>query len=102
MWWLDPGKEVLNVVSFTIPSYVTEDEILVKAIQQNTRTLCRELGSQPGELWYRARYASATVTFRVLFTPVLIGQLTLRNLRLKKGVLDKFQLPVDVIEGLSL
>ncbi|KAF5355629.1 hypothetical protein D9756_003767 [Leucocoprinus leucothites] len=27
------------------------------------------------------------------------GQLTLRNLRLKKGALDKFQLPVDVQEG---
>lgn len=27
------------------------------------------------------------------------GQLTLRNLKLKKGVLDKFQLPVDVLEG---
>ncbi|KAJ6604648.1 vacuolar protein sorting-associated protein 13 [Mycena vulgaris] len=38
MWWLDPGKEVLNV-------------------------------------------------------------LTLRNLRLKKGALDKFRLPVDVLEG---
>jgi hypothetical protein len=27
------------------------------------------------------------------------GQLTLRNLRLKKGALDKFRLPVDVLEG---
>lgn len=27
------------------------------------------------------------------------GQLTLRKLRLKKGALDKFRLPVDVIEG---
>ena len=27
------------------------------------------------------------------------GQLTLRNLKLKKGALDKFQLPVDVLEG---
>ncbi|KAG1730517.1 N-terminal region of Chorein, a TM vesicle-mediated sorter-domain-containing protein [Suillus paluster] len=27
------------------------------------------------------------------------GQVTLRNLRLKKGALDKFRLPVDVIEG---
>ncbi|KXN90021.1 Vacuolar protein sorting-associated protein 13 [Leucoagaricus sp. SymC.cos] len=27
------------------------------------------------------------------------GQLTLRKLRLKKGALDKFQLPVDVLEG---
>jgi hypothetical protein len=29
------------------------------------------------------------------------GQLTLRNLKLKKGALDKFQLPVDVLEGVS-
>lgn len=28
-----------------------------------------------------------------------LGQLTLRNLKLKKGALDKFQLPVDVLEG---
>jgi vacuolar protein sorting-associated protein 13A/C len=27
--------------------------------------------------------------------------LTLRNLRLKKGALDKFRLPVDVLEGAS-
>lgn len=27
------------------------------------------------------------------------GQLTLRNLRLKKEALDKFQLPIDVAEG---
>lgn len=27
------------------------------------------------------------------------GQLTLKNLRLKKGALDKFRLPVDVLEG---
>jgi vacuolar protein sorting-associated protein 13A/C len=29
-----------------------------------------------------------------------VGQLTLRNLRLKKGALDKFRLPVDVLEGM--
>lgn len=28
-----------------------------------------------------------------------IGRLTLRNLRMKKGALDKFRLPVDVLEG---
>lgn len=27
------------------------------------------------------------------------GQLTLRGLRLKKGALDKFRLPIDVLEG---
>ena len=31
--------------------------------------------------------------------PPRLGQLTLRSLRLKKGALDKFRLPVDVIEG---
>jgi hypothetical protein len=31
-----------------------------------------------------------------------IGQLTLRNLRLKKGALDKFRLPVDVLEGMNI
>jgi len=30
----------------------------------------------------------------------VLGQLTLRNLRLKKGALDKFRLPVDVLEGM--
>lgn len=28
-----------------------------------------------------------------------LGQLTLRNLRLKRGALDKFRLPVDVLQG---
>ena len=31
-----------------------------------------------------------------------VGQLTLRNLRLKKGALDKFRLPVDVLEGVHI
>ena len=30
------------------------------------------------------------------------GRLTLRTLRLKKGALDKFRLPVDVVEGDAL
>jgi hypothetical protein len=30
---------------------------------------------------------------------VAAGQLTLRSLKLKKGALDKFQLPIDVLEG---
>jgi hypothetical protein len=29
------------------------------------------------------------------------GQLTLHNLKLKKAALDKFQLPVDVLEGIA-
>jgi len=35
------------------------------------------------------------------FLTQLAGLLTLRNLKLKKGALDKFQLPVDVLEGVS-
>lgn len=31
---------------------------------------------------------------------LISGQLTLRKLKLKKGALDKFQLPVDVLEGI--
>lgn len=76
--------------------------MLVKAIQPNSRTLCREPGSQPSELWHCARHVSPLLHGVVLLTSVPAGQLTLRNLRLKKGVLDKFQLPVDVIEGASL
>jgi vacuolar protein sorting-associated protein 13A/C len=30
------------------------------------------------------------------------GQLSLRNLRMKKGALDNFRLPVDVLEGIRL
>jgi vacuolar protein sorting-associated protein 13A/C len=40
-----------------------------------------------------ANYTAITHSFR-------IGQLTLTNLRLKKGALDKFRLPVDVVEGM--
>ncbi|TEB35046.1 hypothetical protein FA13DRAFT_1915662 [Coprinellus micaceus] len=64
MWWLDPGKEVLNVLFNRILAPYVENLDL----------------NQVG-------YGIAQ------------GQLTLHNLRLKKGVLDKFQLPVDVIEG---
>jgi hypothetical protein len=30
------------------------------------------------------------------------GQLTLHNLQLKKGALDKFRFPVDVVEGVLI
>ena len=33
---------------------------------------------------------------------VTIGQVTLHKLQLKKGALDKFRLPVDVLEGMFL
>jgi vacuolar protein sorting-associated protein 13A/C len=38
--------------------------------------------------------------FEIHAIPIL-GQLTLHKLRLKKGALDKFRLPVDVIEGIG-
>ncbi|KAH6917385.1 vacuolar protein sorting-associated protein vps13 [Coprinopsis sp. MPI-PUGE-AT-0042] len=64
MWWLDPGKEVLNVLFNRILAPYVENLDL-----------------------NQVNYGIAQ------------GQLTLRNLRLKRGVLDKFQLPVDVVEG---
>ncbi|KAG5647989.1 hypothetical protein DXG03_007023 [Asterophora parasitica] len=39
----------------------------------------------------------STTTFNTKLT--VEGQLTLRSLRLKKGALDKFRLPVDVLDG---
>lgn len=31
-----------------------------------------------------------------------VGKLTVKNLRFKKGALDKLKLPVDVLEGLDI
>ncbi|KAF8898743.1 hypothetical protein BD779DRAFT_1795358 [Infundibulicybe gibba] len=64
MWWLDPGKEVLNVLFNRILAPYVENLDL------------NQVNYGIGQ-----------------------GQLTLRNLRLKKGALDKFRLPVDVLEG---
>ncbi|KAL1738923.1 N-terminal region of Chorein, a TM vesicle-mediated sorter-domain-containing protein, partial [Schizophyllum fasciatum] len=64
MWWLDPGKEVLNVLFNRILAPYVEN------LDMN------QVGYGIGQ-----------------------GQLTLRNLHLKKGALDKFRLPVDVQEG---
>jgi hypothetical protein len=65
MWWLDPGKEVLNVLFNRVLAPYVENLDL------------NQVNYGIGQ-----------------------GQLTLRNLRLKKGALDKFRLPVDVLEGL--
>ncbi|KAG2159854.1 vacuolar protein sorting-associated protein 13 [Suillus bovinus] len=65
MWWLDPGKEVLNVLFNRILAPYVEN------LDMNQVNYGIGQGSQ----------------------------LTLRNLRLKKGALDKFRLPVDVLEG---
>ncbi|KAG9314366.1 N-terminal region of Chorein, a TM vesicle-mediated sorter-domain-containing protein [Chiua virens] len=64
MWWLDPGKEVLNVLFNRILAPYVEN------LDMN-----------------QVNYGIAQ------------GQLKLRNLRLKRGALDKFRLPVDVLEG---
>ncbi|KAG6851060.1 hypothetical protein H0H93_002952 [Arthromyces matolae] len=64
MWWLDPGKEVLNVLFNRILAPYVENLDL------------NQVNYGIGQ-----------------------GQLILRNLRLKKGALDKFRLPVDVLQG---
>ncbi|KAJ8084001.1 Vacuolar protein sorting-associated protein 13A [Marasmius tenuissimus] len=64
MWWLDPGKEVLNVVF---------NRILAPYIEN------LDMG--------QVNYGIGQ------------GQIGLRKLKLKRGALDKFRLPVDVIEG---
>ncbi|KIY71623.1 vacuolar protein sorting-associated protein 13 [Cylindrobasidium torrendii FP15055 ss-10] len=64
MWWLDPGKEVLNIVFKRILSNYVENLDL-----------------------NNVNYGVQT------------GQITLRNLTLKRGALDNFRLPVDVLEG---
>ncbi|KAI0047829.1 hypothetical protein FA95DRAFT_1589004 [Auriscalpium vulgare] len=64
MWWLDPGKEVLNIIFNRILAPYVEN------LDMN-----------------QVNYGIGQ------------GQLTLKKLRLKKGALDKFRLPVDVIEG---
>ncbi|KDQ63547.1 hypothetical protein JAAARDRAFT_29565 [Jaapia argillacea MUCL 33604] len=64
MWWLDPGKEVLNVVFNRILAPYIENLDL------------NQVNYGIGQ-----------------------GQLTLRKLRLTRGALDKFRLPVDVLEG---
>jgi hypothetical protein len=42
-----------------------------------------------------------TPQFEIHAVPIL-GKLTLHKLQLKKGALDKFRLPVDVIEGVHI
>ncbi|KAK2461917.1 hypothetical protein APHAL10511_006380 [Amanita phalloides] len=64
MWWLDPGKDVLQILFNRILAPYVENLDL------------NQVNYGIGQ-----------------------GQLTLRNLRLKKEALDKFQLPVDVAEG---
>ncbi|KAJ7634302.1 vacuolar protein sorting-associated protein 13 [Mycena polygramma] len=64
MWFLDPAREVLNVLFNRVLAPYVENLDL------------NQVNYGIGQ-----------------------GQLTLRNLRLKKGALDKFRLPVDVLEG---
>ncbi|KZT30580.1 vacuolar protein sorting-associated protein 13 [Neolentinus lepideus HHB14362 ss-1] len=74
MWWLDPGKEVLNVVFNRVLAPYIENLDLNQVNYGIGQGMCAGTNVGP-------------------------GQLTLRNLRLKKGALDKFRLPVDVSEG---
>ncbi|KAG7450519.1 vacuolar protein sorting-associated protein 13 [Guyanagaster necrorhizus] len=64
MWWMNPGKEVLNVLF---------NRILAPYVENMDMN--------------QVNYGIGQ------------GQLTLTNLRMKKGALDKFRLPVDVLEG---
>jgi vacuolar protein sorting-associated protein 13A/C len=79
MWWLDPGKEVLNVLFNRILAPYVEN---LDMNQVN-------YGIGQGFIQFDT----------AIRTNPLLGQLTLRKLRLKKGALDKFRLPVDVLEG---
>lgn len=64
MWWLDPGKELLQAIFNRVMAPYLEN------LDMN-----------------QVNYGIAS------------GSLTLRNLRLKREALDKFRLPVDVVEG---
>lgn len=64
MWWLDPGKEVLNILFNRILAPYVEN------LDMN-----------------QVSYGIGQ------------GKISLGKLRLKKGALDKFRLPVDVLEG---
>lgn len=56
MWWLDPGKEVLNVVRTNIPVRNSlEPKHDHTAVQPHPRALCRESGHESSELWYWPR-----------------------------------------------
>lgn len=72
-----------------------------EGIQQNSCSVCGESGYESSQLWNRPRSDHSEFR-RVLHIPIRppeLGQLTLKTLRLKKGALDKFRLPVDVVEG---
>ncbi|KIM32678.1 hypothetical protein M408DRAFT_326439 [Serendipita vermifera MAFF 305830] len=64
MWWLDPGKELLQAIFNRVMAPYLEN------LDMN-----------------QVNYGISS------------GSLTLRNLRLKREALDKFRLPVDVVEG---
>ena len=77
---------------------------MLKGVQPHFGPIRRESGYEPSELWYRTRFATTiptTFNYLTTYSP-LPGQVTLKKLRLKKGALDKFRLPVDVIEGAGL
>ncbi|KIY52729.1 hypothetical protein FISHEDRAFT_63685 [Fistulina hepatica ATCC 64428] len=73
MWWLDPGKEVLNVVCTSCEYRSLFNRILAPYVEN--------------------------LDMNQLGYGIAQGLVSLGKLRLKKGALDKFRLPVDVIEG---
>jgi hypothetical protein len=73
-------------------------KISAVVVQQNFGPIHRKLGYEPGELWNWTRCAFLLAQ-TCYVSEIDSGQLTLRNLRLKRGALDKFRLPVDVLEG---
>jgi len=140
MWWLDPGKELLQAVRLVFKSLQTIHQsmcdnwspsdwffmlrnaywalngserrcwrgrpALLIDLQQGHGPLFGEFRYESSKLWYCIRYATNRVTatvIRRLLMHVLLwtGSLTLRNLRLKREALDKFRLPVNVVEGTS-
>lgn len=55
MWWLDPGKEVLNVVRILpLPTNLSLTSACV-VVQQNSRSIRGEPRYEPGQLWNRTR-----------------------------------------------
>lgn len=104
MWsWTDPVRDVLQavcihiilgVVFWNMPavSFWTASVLLILRIW---------IAKSSTMAWQQARLFQFLLAFWRHSDP-WAGQLALRNLRLKKSALDKFRLPVDVLEGVWL
>ena len=51
---------------------------------------------------HKVTLGKCTIVIIFIIPFVSPGRISLRNLRLKKGALDKFRFPVDVLEGREL